>query len=294
MIHLLWILPLSLLIFFLASPRYRGDIAETRVRRILAAGLEDHRYTVLNDVQLPMGGGTMHIDHLVVSRFGVFVIESQYAGGWVAGTAVQDRWKQTFLGRTIRFDNPVGINRRQQDAVRSLLELPSRLVHGLVVMVGPRGYKTEMPANVVQPEKLIALMRKRGQLLLEPEQAAKITATLNAARIHPDKGRVLNRQRLLQGMLLVLLAAGLYLAFGNEIRETLAELRLAAERRESPADFHPDGSRKTEQELWEDSLRCAWSADTGRCACYEPGGERVELSAGKCRELAERGSVLKQ
>jgi hypothetical protein len=40
LLHLLWIAPLLLLIFFLSSPRYRGDIAESRVRRLLATGLE--------------------------------------------------------------------------------------------------------------------------------------------------------------------------------------------------------------------------------------------------------------
>lgn len=276
------------------SPRYRGDIAETRVRRILAAGLEDNRYTVLNDVLFPQGGGTVHIDHLVVSRFGVFVIESQYASGWVSGTAVQDRWKQTRLGRTTRFDNPVGLNRQQQYAVQMLFDLPPRLVHGLVVMVGQSGFKTDKPENVVEPEKLIPFMRRKGQLLLEPEQAAKITAAFNAAQIRPPHGRLPGRLAMLRLGLVLLLIAGLYLAFGDDVRKGMAELRLDAERRSSPDDFHPDGSRKSEQELWEDSLRCASSTDTGRCSCYEPGGERVELDPAKCRELAERGSVLNQ
>ena len=39
MLHLLWIIPLLLLIVFISSPRFRGDIAESRVRRLLRTGL---------------------------------------------------------------------------------------------------------------------------------------------------------------------------------------------------------------------------------------------------------------
>ena len=43
---------------------------------------------MLNDLVIPAGGGTVSIDHAVVSRFGVFVIRSVYAPGLVAGTEV--------------------------------------------------------------------------------------------------------------------------------------------------------------------------------------------------------------
>ena len=292
MIHLAWIAPLVLLIIYLSSPRHRGDIAESRVRRILASGLERNRYTILNDVLLPSGGGSVRIDHLVVSRFGIFVIESQYATGWVSGTPVQDRWKQTVLGRITRFDNPVGLNQRQVLAVQSMLGLPSRMVHGMVVMVGPRGFKTDMPDYVVTPEKLISSLRKKGQLLLSPEQAAQASSAIDAARLKPAGGFYVDRGLLVRVALLAVLAVGLYLAFGDRFGLWLDEWRLEAAKRHSPGDYHADGSPKTEQELWEESLRCAWSPDTGRCACYAPDGDRVELNLAKCRELAEKDSVL--
>ena len=46
---------------------------------------------MLNDLVIPAGGGTVSIDHAVVSRFGVFVIRSVYAPGLVAGTDDDDR-----------------------------------------------------------------------------------------------------------------------------------------------------------------------------------------------------------
>ena len=84
-----------------------------------------------DDLVLPSGGGTIEIDHVVVSKFGIFVIESLQARGRVSGTEVQDRWKESSLGRTRRFDNPVYRNRLQAQALSKLLEMPPRVpLHG--------------------------------------------------------------------------------------------------------------------------------------------------------------------
>lgn len=294
MLHLAWIIPLVLLIFFIASPRYRGDIAESRVRRILSQGLDKRHYTVLNDVVVPSGGGTIEIDHVVVSKFGIFVIESQYARGWVSGTEVQERWKQQSLGRITRFDNPVYHNRLQAQALERLLEFPGLVFHRLVVMVGQKGFKTDMPPNVLAPEKLVRQMRKRSEHLLNPEQAARALTGIESARLNPRGGFFVSRVFLLRLVLFLVLAGGLYLAFSDDLQELAESWSQRSQQKANPEAFHPDGSPKSEQEMWEDSLRCAWSQDTNRCACYEPGGKRVKLELEKCRDLAERGSVLRQ
>jgi hypothetical protein len=293
-VHLFWIVPLVLLIVFLASPRFRGDIAETRVRRLLAAGLEKSRYTILNDVIIPSSGGTVHIDHLVVSRFGVFVIESQYARGWVSGAEFQDRWKQYHLSRFTRFDNPMHRNALQLQALENLLKIPVSKLHPMVVLLGQKGFKTPMPANLLEPEKLIAYMRKKAQQLLDAEQANRVLLAIEDARIRPGDRMNLSKLTLLRLVLLITLIAGIYLAFRDEIADLQKGYVEQKEKESSPGMFHPDGSRKTELELWEDTLVCASSVDSGRCACYEPGGSRADIEPAQCRSLAERGSILKQ
>ena len=294
MLHLAWIIPLVLLFFFLASPRYRGDIAESRVRRILAQGLDKKNYTVLNDVVVPFGGGTIEIDHVVVSKFGIFVIESQYARGWVAGTDVQDRWKQQSLGRISRFDNPLHRNRLQAEALQALLDFPRLAFHRMVVMAGQKGFKTEMPPNVVEPERLIPLMRKKAQQQLTAEQAARALKGIEEARQRPRGGLWIRPVTTLRLVLLVVLVGGLILAFNDELGQLAEAWSMRGEMKANPEEFHPDGRPKSEREIWEESLRCAYSEDTGRCACYEPGGKKADLTLQECRELAERGSVLRQ
>lgn len=294
MIHLAWIAPLFFLLVFLGSPRYRGDIAERRVRRILAAGLERSRYTVFNDLVLPFGGGTVHIDHVIVSKFGIFVIESAYAPGRIAGAAVQERWKRRRLGRNVRFDNPVHRNRVQAEALAAALDFPMAVFQRAVVLVGMRSFRDPRPTEVLEPERLLAWLRRSGQPKLDERQVASALHGIEAARL--GTGAAGRRKRIvaLRWLLFAALLSGLYIAFGDDARRLLEDLRAARERAAHPADYHPDGSRKTARELWEDSLACAWSGDTARCACYDPQGERASVEPERCRELAERGSILKQ
>ena len=294
MLHLLWIVPLLLLIFFLSSPRFRGDIAETRVRRLLATGLERNRFTVFNDVLLPSGGGTIRIDHLVVSKLGIFVIESHYVRGWISGTEVQDRWQQHLLGRSVRFDNPLHRTRSQVEALQRLLNYPAAVYQPLVVLVGLKGFKRRPSEKVLTAESLLARLRRDTQLSLSSEQADQAIRTIGEWRLDKPGGRLLRPLNGLRLLLLLVLLVGVFLAFRGDIERLTAEWRQQAEQRSAPEQFHPDGKRKTGYELWEDSLLCAYSADTGRCACYEPGGARVDIEAAACRTLAERGSVLRQ
>lgn len=293
-LHLIWIVPLVLTIAFLSSPRFRGDIAESRTRRILANGLEKNRFTILNDVVLPAGGGTVNIDHLVVSRFGVFVIESQYASGLVTGTEFQDRWKQQHWGRSIRMENPVHQNAVQAEILGRLLDMPSSKIHPVVVLTGHKGMKSQAPAHLVTAENLISYIRRKGIHVFQPEQADRILKAIEEVRVHPAGKNLPGKWTWLNVFLVLFLLVGIWFAFGEEIREFRETVSQRQEQRESPDLFRSDGSRKTEQEIWEDSLICAWSEDTGRCACYEPGGQKADVEQSRCRSLAERGSILKQ
>lgn len=294
MIHLLWILPLLLLLFFLSSPRFRGDIAESRTRRLLAQGLERKLYTRFDGLVLPTGGGTLSVDHVVVSKFGIFVIESVYVRGWISGGEFQDRWKQKRLTGSVRFDNPLHRNRLQVEALQRLLDYPASVFHPLVVLVGQSGFKSALPGNVLAPKQLLAAIRRKSRQLLTPEQADHATKVIADARVKEPGGWVLRPLLALRIALVAAVLGGAWLAFRDDFDRLLDRSLQESGPAQDPALYHPDGSPKSEREIWEDSLVCAYSVDTGRCACYEPTGVRADLDANRCRDLAERGSILNQ
>jgi hypothetical protein len=293
-LHSAWMIPLVLVIAYLGSPRFKGTIGESRVRRILSSALQKNLYTVINDLTIASGGGTVRIDHLVISQFGIFVIGTEYRRGTVSGTEVQDRWKANRFGSATRFDNPLHRIRLQIEALERLLHLPRSRFHSIVVFAGHRGFRGNMPGNVMAVEKLVPFIRKRTEKLLAPETASQALIQIDKARLKPGKGTFIDQWLLLRLVLVVTLAVAGWFAIGHELKQIVNSFQEQVERKSAPDKFHADGRRKSERELWEDALICANSAETGRCACYEPGGSKVDLEPGKCQSLAERGSVLKQ
>lgn len=63
------------------TPERKNARIERLVHNALTSILDEQEYRVLKDLILPVAGGTGQIDHLVLSRFGVFVIETKNMSG---------------------------------------------------------------------------------------------------------------------------------------------------------------------------------------------------------------------
>jgi hypothetical protein len=70
-------IPLFILLAFLKSPFMKGVFGELLVNLAAAFFLDQHIYTLFKNVTLPTDDGTTQIDHVIVSRYGVFVIETK-------------------------------------------------------------------------------------------------------------------------------------------------------------------------------------------------------------------------
>lgn len=121
-IGLLWkpLLPL-LLLLLLGSialaylkkklPQIKGRMGEHLVIKGLEKHLYPNEYTIINDVTLPLeDSGTTQVDHIIVSRFGIFVIETKNMSGWIFGNEKQAKWTQTIHRSKHQFQNPLRQN----------------------------------------------------------------------------------------------------------------------------------------------------------------------------------------
>lgn len=131
------------------SPRSLGAQGESYVNAALRRRLNKKDYLLLKDLTLPAPGGTTQIDHIVISRHGIFVIETKNMSGWIFGSAAQKRWTQIVYRRKSRFQNPVLQNFKHVKTVQDLLGIKADRLHNIVVFVGPAVPKTAMPANVI-------------------------------------------------------------------------------------------------------------------------------------------------
>ena len=59
----------------------KGMLGETAVKAVTGLALPSTVYRRYHDVTLPTVNGTTQIDHVLVSVFGVFVVETKNMGG---------------------------------------------------------------------------------------------------------------------------------------------------------------------------------------------------------------------
>ena len=138
--------------FYFRSPSFKGAVGESRVNSQLQSTLDTQEYRILRDLTLPTKDGTTQIDHVVVSSYGVFVIETKNMKGWIFGGERQARWTQTLHRHKSQFQNPLRQNFKHIKVVQELLGLKTHQLHNVVVFVGSAEPKTTMPQNVLWNE----------------------------------------------------------------------------------------------------------------------------------------------
>jgi hypothetical protein len=103
--------------------RLSGKSGENFVISVLNK-LDPGQYKIINDVLLPSNGNTKttQTDHIVVSNFGVFCIETKDYTGWIYGRANDEKWTHSFNRYDkFRFYNPLRQNYAHVKSVEDLM-----------------------------------------------------------------------------------------------------------------------------------------------------------------------------
>ena len=103
--------------------KFKGWLGEKITGALNWAFLDGKVYRQLNDVTLELpDGSTTQIDHLVISIYGIVIIETKNMSGWIYGSEKDATWTQVFKGgKKYKFKNPLRQNYRHQCAIVEFL-----------------------------------------------------------------------------------------------------------------------------------------------------------------------------
>ena len=161
------------------SPKQKGARGEKLVAQRLRAGLPVE-YLILNDVYLPLADGTTtQIDHIVVSQYGIFVVETKTYSGWVFGDEKSPQWTQSIYRKKSRFQNPLRQNYLHICALSESLGLDKSFFHSVVAFTGDCTFKTEMPANVVFSRQAADFIRSFTTPIIKVSQVAEVAEVIS-------------------------------------------------------------------------------------------------------------------
>lgn len=167
--------------------RHYGDRAEETVRRTLEE--EFPGSVVLNDVLLKTHRGTTQIDHILICKWGVFVIETKSHNGTIR--MEKKEWVQIYGDKVVRFHSPLLQNESHIRAVKAVLHTYRALrnlpVQGIVVFTSQKLRFTGRRDGVIRLREISPYIKSGGKTLSH-------RALLTAA---PGRS-YLSRQKILQ------------------------------------------------------------------------------------------------
>ena len=177
-----YIIPLLFVVSIFKSRWFKGKVGEFLVNNLLSK-LPALDYSLIKDVTLPTEDGTTQIDHIVVSKFGIFVVETKNMKGWIFGSASQKQWTQKIYRHTSKFQNPLHQNFKHVKTLESLLGIDSSKLHSVIVFIGDSSFKTDMPNNVTYARGCLDYIKLYIQPVFTDTEYGKIIEAINDIKL---------------------------------------------------------------------------------------------------------------
>lgn len=160
----------------------KGWFGESMAATAHRVHLDPAVYHALNNLTLPTPQGTTQIDHVLVSVYGVFVLESKNIDGWIFGDAHAPQWTVVKPRHRFTMQNPLHQNHRHVKAVAATLGVDEAGIHSVVMFWGDCTFKTPMPPQVMN-RGYTGYIKRFDQVLFTPGQVQHMAQALQAAAL---------------------------------------------------------------------------------------------------------------
>lgn len=186
----IWFLIFLMSIFKLFLPAIKGFFGEKAVA-IFLSRLNPLEYKVINNIMLQVDGKTSQIDHVVVSNYGIFVIETKNYKGWILGNEYDDYWTQIIFKRKEKLRNPIKQNfghiRALEEHLKEFIGVKSI---SIVVFTTKADLKVKTQTDVVYTVNLLKTIKKNSTIqLISDTDKEKIYSKLLALNVDSKDNR---------------------------------------------------------------------------------------------------------
>ena len=182
--NLFWyLIPFMAVVAILKSSWFKGIFGEFIVNLSASIMLDKDEYYLIRNVTLPTNTGTTQVDHIIVSKYGIFVVETKNMTGWIFGSPNQKTWTQQIYKHKNKFQNPLRQNYKHVKTLASLLSLEDNKFYSLIIFIGGSTFKTEMPENVTSGFGYIRFVKSKKMFVLSDHDVGNITRQIDSGRL---------------------------------------------------------------------------------------------------------------
>lgn len=168
------------------APVIKGKIGEFAVSTHVKLYLNEPHYILLNDITLAdEQGHTTQIDHVLLSSFGIFVVETKNYKGWIFGNEKQKQWTQKIYKNNYKFQNPIHQNYKHIKVLETVLSdvVEADVFHSIVVFMPEAVFKTDIPKQVFLGAAWTDYVKTFKEECISPMKLKRIQLCLEKAKL---------------------------------------------------------------------------------------------------------------
>jgi hypothetical protein len=116
---------------------------------------------------------------VVVSEYGIFVIESKDYSGWIFANKDRKNWTACYHGgKKFQFQNPIFQNFAHVSALKEQLSFLQKCYFSVIVFSKSSEFKTERIQNVLYDDELIDYIKRKQRKWLREEEMMMVIGKL--------------------------------------------------------------------------------------------------------------------
>ena len=151
-----------------------------------------NNYHLIKNVTLPTFSddkehGTTQIEHIIVSKYDIFVVETKNMKGWIFGSANQKQWTQKIFKHTSKFQNPLNQNYKHLKTLEDLLltgyKAKKDCIFSVITFIGDSTFKTKMPDNLRFSRGGIEHIKSKRDVAFSKDEVADIIEHIGSGRL---------------------------------------------------------------------------------------------------------------
>ena len=173
--------------FVPSQAEYHGRQGEQWVFSILKQLPDD--YYIWNDIVLQRNGYSVQIDHVVISPYGIFVIETKNYTGRIYGNDDSDQWMKYMYGYKYYFGNPLKQNDSHVKALAELFCLSFNSFFPIVVFLNGADIRCNTRKTVIYADQLLDEIYSHYQPVMMLSDVQRLADVLNSATIETEDTR---------------------------------------------------------------------------------------------------------
>lgn len=168
----------------------KGAEGEMRVNQLLSK-LPAREFQTLNDLLLSSGINYTQIDHVVVSIYGIFCIETKSWSGRIIGTTNSEQWTQYVGSNTKYYKNAISQNKIHINVLQGFLSKSGKApLYSVVVFPSDTDLMISNCNNneqvITRDELLMVLLENKKPVMTEEQMIQTIKILSEANIIDPE------------------------------------------------------------------------------------------------------------